>query len=98
MDSQLTQNFSTVSADFPFIYLHNEMVKYFQEKNKNVAKIRQKWMEQLRHSDSHDVFIGPDDCILPNQIFSHVCLTYRNLRMEYFINFFRFENLIISLI
>ena len=71
---QLTQNLSVISADFPFIYLHNEMVKYFQEKNKNVVKVRQKWMEQLRHSDSTELFAGSDACILPNQIFSHVCL------------------------
>uniref|UniRef100_A0A1I8AZ28 Trafficking protein particle complex subunit 6B n=1 Tax=Meloidogyne hapla TaxID=6305 RepID=A0A1I8AZ28_MELHA len=71
MDSiQLAQNSSTTSADFPFIYLHNEMVTYFQDRNKNVVKAREKWMEHLRHSDAVDIFTGSDTS-LPNQIFSH---------------------------
>jgi len=86
---QLAQNLSSISADFPFIYLHNEMVKYFQERNKSVVKARENWMQQLRLSDASDIFTGSDVSILPNQIFSHVSMLFFKCFDFYFLPKFK---------
>jgi hypothetical protein len=69
---------SQTSTDFPFIYLHNEIVKYFQERDKEVAAQRQEWMQRLKQSNGSEMLDGPEGNLLTSQIFSQVFLCIFN--------------------
>ncbi|KAI3411805.1 hypothetical protein GPALN_001870 [Globodera pallida] len=61
------------NVDFPFVYLHNEMVKYFQERDKRMEEQRQVWMQKLRHlSDggTGELLEGLDGQMMSDRIFA----------------------------
>ena len=58
--------------DFPFISLHNEIVKYFQDRDKSVASQRKEWLDSLKQSDSSELWAGQEGKMLSTQIFSQV--------------------------
>jgi hypothetical protein len=58
---------------YPFIYLHNEIAKYFQQRDKDVANKKQEWMQRLKQSSTlSDILAGPDGKFMDSQIFSLV--------------------------
>jgi hypothetical protein len=68
-------NYSPIPVDFPFIYLHNEIVKYFQERDKAVATQQKEWLQRLKHTtNTSEILEGPGGKLMTNQIFSQVPL------------------------
>lgn len=71
----LSSSPSSASIDYPFIYLHNEIVKYFQQRDRELAQSRREWAERLKKSvptETAQLLAGPDGTLMSGRMFSQV--------------------------
>lgn len=61
----------TSSVDYPFNYLHIEMVKHFRDRDKAIAVKKEEWVNKCRESDFAGV-LNNNNSLVNNQIFLQV--------------------------
>lgn len=61
------------NVDFPFNFLHAELVRHFRERDSEISEKKKEWMEQIKQSDFSDVLMK-DNSIVSNMIFAQVVI------------------------
>lgn len=68
-------NTSMLGADYPFDYLHAEIVKYFKERDKESIKQKQEWVERMKDGGVIDA-VHKDKSVI-HHIFAQVVHNFK---------------------
>jgi len=70
VDDKMTVYMPNFTVDFPFNYLHNEIVRYFKERDVELIKEKEQWLKRIRKSDYSEIFTGDAGVMLRSKIFA----------------------------
>lgn len=60
------------NIDFPFNYLHNEIVRYLKERDVEVRQEKEEWLKNAKQGEFAGIFNGEKGTALRNRIFAQV--------------------------